>query len=157
LKIAGFLSLVVLSLVLAGTAQAAHCPPVGDKDHLPNGQCGYFVDVSPPPSPSSSPSPTPTPTSDVRVINEPTVNIQQPPADQPLRTRIIQDDGTPSYRVEITNWRQVSASQGGLSEQDSENLERLATDVMELHKVTVIGFAVAVFALLALIPLGLRR
>jgi hypothetical protein len=66
--------------------------------------------------------------------------------------------------VNIQNWRQVSEGQGGLSEQESEWLERiaLATEATAeqtrlTHTLQTVSFGLFAFSFAGLLVLGVRR
>jgi hypothetical protein len=88
----------------------------------------------------------------VTVENRPDVRVVQPTPDDP-------------FRVNIQNWRQVSEGQGGMSAQDSENLERLMVaaetlvqeEVPGLRRVVTLGLGLLLFLGAGLAVLSIPR
>lgn len=82
---------LAISAVGGGVASADHCS--GDKDHLQDDSCGYYVQ---PTVPSETPTPSPTPTLPVTVENFP-----------------------PNQTVTVDNWPETSPDSGwGVEDRD---------------------------------------
>lgn len=134
------LLVVGASWALAGPTIAGHCGPTSDKDHLPDGSCGYWVSpVSP--SPTAPPSPQP-----VTVENVPTVKVRP-------------DPGSDSIPVTVENWPtpEPAPTTDGWNSSDRQTLQTIMETQLRLTRSLIFGLAVVLFALGGLLVLTLRR